>query len=226
MDRDIVFGGEFDLLISGAEINRDMVFRRLNTLNMIHHFSQGNGNSVRIIIGKDRIDTFTRNLERSIASAQILYDFLVENRMALDEVESNFKALLFGRFADAVSMFEEYMTKEDPIKDILIQLIPYFLSMASERSYISSAQIGHRGILQTNTMQLYSEIYDLVKDTRHVTDPEEAKEIADGMHKLFTVMNELADKEEGIMIFILLHLMVYNLRAGEVLNILNHERKG
>ena len=127
-----------DLLLNANEIDRDAVFSRLNTLNMLHHLH------LNEMVGSDGIrkgpSLFHRqpgktgngnligSLETSIDIAEHFHSFLVENRMALDEVKSNVNALVFGRIADMTGMLEEYITKEDPLKDILMQMVPFLLS--------------------------------------------------------------------------------------------------
>jgi len=212
-----------DLFIGGEDLDRSVVFERLNTLNMMHHLLSSNRKRFDGRFGKERCIDLEGAMAAGIGIAEKFHGFLVENTMAMDEVKSNLKALVFGRFSDAVSMYEEYITKEDPIRDILIQMIPFFLSAVSERSYVSSAQIGHKGILRTHALHLYSEVYEMIKETRTVAEREEAAEVSGMIRKLYDVMDSLVEEEKGIFIFAALYLLLYNLRAGEVLNILNHE---
>ena len=227
-----------DIFLNVNEIDRAAVFRRLNRLNMLHHLHL---NSVTL---SDRVDPgmdhkgsipahqypenggnggLIKSLETSINIAENFYSFLVENRMALDEVKSNINALVFGRISDVVGMWEEYVTKEDPLKDILIQMVPFLLSAFSEKSYISSAEIGHKGIMRTYSLYIYSAVYSYLKDTKGVRGPGEAEEISTTMEELFHALDSAVGNSQGLYLYAVLFLILYNLRAQEILNILNHQ---
>lgn len=212
-----------DLLLDALEIDRETVFSRLNTLNMIHHWLISVGNETSSAMGTESYYEVKDAVETAQATARFYYDFVVENRTTMDEVKSNIKALLYGRFSDAISMYEEYITKEDPVKDILLQLIPFLLSAASEKSYISSAMIEHKGILESHSLHIYSSIYAFIKRHRVVTSEAEAREVGVMMEQLYKLLGSLVEDEKGIVMFGVLYHVIYNLEAQEVLNILNQQ---
>jgi hypothetical protein len=206
-----VITGLPDLALAFEGVDRDAVFERLNTLNMLHHLQLSG-----------RIDV-SRSLPRAIDLAEHFHAFLVENRMALDEVKSNTKALLFGRVSDITGMAEEFITREDPLRDILMQMVPFLLSAFSEHSYIRSAEIGHRGILRTYSLYLYSEVYAYLKDTREIADRDGAEDIAGMMNELYGTLDGLVGDPNGLVLYSVLFTLLYNLRIQEILNTLNQE---
>jgi len=212
-----------DLLLDALEIDRETVFSRLNTLNMIHHWLISVGDKGSSALGFESYHEIKDAVETTQATARFYYEFVVENRMAMDEVKSNIQALIYGRFSDAISMYEEYITKEDPVKDILLNLIPFILSTASEKSYISSAMIEHKGILESHSLHIYSSIYTFIKRHRMVTNEKEAREVGVMMEQLYKVLGSLVEDEKGIVMYGVLYHVIYNLEAQEVLNILNQQ---
>ena len=204
-----------ELLMGAKDVNRDVLFRRLNQLNMFHHYILSRQTKISASAGKEAFDETERSFNRAIETAEMFYSFLVENRMAIEEVGSNLNALIYGRLANAASIIEEYYTKEDPLKDVLIDLISFFLSTVSEKSYVDSARTGHRGILRYHAIHLYSGIYYYVKDRKPVKTGKEAEETAEIMGNLYKVLESAVDEMGGIGLFIGLYLVLYNLRAQE-----------
>lgn len=213
------------ILLDVQDIDREAVFSRLNTLNMAHHMASSFGNDIGMLLRKGDPVTFVTALESAIDTTTAFHSFLDENRIAMEEVKSNIKALVFGRISDVVSMYEEYSTQEDPLKDVLLQLIPFGLSMLSEKSYISSAEIGQKGVLRSHALVLYSDVYDFIKATRTPKTLKEAEEIADMMSQLYIALDSAVGDEHGLLLFTGLYLAMYNLRTGELLNMVNHEHQ-
>lgn len=210
------------ILLDVQSVDMESVFRRLNTLNMVHHLTISSGDDLAGIIGKEKVHGFMEGLDRAIQTTMAFHFFLDENRIALDEVKSNINALVFGRISDVVSMYEEYITKEDPLRDTLLQLVPFLLSMFSEKSYISSAEIGQKGVLREHALGLYADIYSFLKETRSVTG-EEAAEISLMMDQLHAALEQAVKDEHGLLLFTGLYLALYNLRVGEIINMVNHQ---
>ena len=205
-----------ELLMGAKDVNRDVLFRRLNQLNMFHHYILSRQAKILASAGKEAFEETERSFNRAIETAGMFYSFIVENQMTIDEVGSNLNALIYGRLANAASIIEEYYTKEDPLKDVLIDLIPFFLSTVSEKSYVDSARTGHRGILRNHAIHLYSGIYDYVKHGKAVKTEAEAEETAEIMGRLYRVLDSAVDEVSGVGLFIGLYLVLYNLRAREV----------
>ncbi len=218
----------FDLLVSADDLNREGLFRKLNQLNMAHHLLLSRSDEAMKELGKSEYERLVENLESTIGTAESFHAFLVENRIALDEVMSNMNAMIFGRISDMVDMFEEYITQEDPLKDTILQLVPFVLSAFSEKSYISSAEIGQKGILRSHALTVYSDIYSFVKThrthtTKAHTNTEDAKQTAHMMQELYSALDGSVGEKHGLYLFAGLYLTMYNLRAGEILNMVNHK---
>ncbi len=219
-------GADANLLITSRDIQRDLIFNRLNTLNMLEHYLLSQRDSVVEDIGKEAFGKLEKALRSTIETAEMFHSFMVENRMALDEVKSNTKALIFGRLSDAAYVFEEYLTKEDPIRDVLIQTVPFFLSAVSEKSYIDNARIGHKGILRSHSLYLYSAIYGYLKSSKKVSATKEAEEVALMMKKLYDILDSVVEMGKGLPLFIGLYLVVYKGLCRNIVNknldIVNH----
>lgn len=209
------------LVLSGDDLEASDLFSRMNTLNMYHHLMHSKHDQVKLLLGAASAKKAEEKLVNAIKTAEMFHSFLIENSIALDEVKSNTKALVFGRLAEGMSLAEEYFTKEDPIRDIMIQLIPFFMSTISEKAYIDSARTGHVGVLRSHSIHIYSALYNYIKEYRKISDEEEMKEIGETMKKLYEAMDTNAQEEHGLLLFLLLYLVIYNLMIKEVLNTIN-----
>lgn len=209
---------EPSILLTLQGLDRDEVFRRLNILNLAHHLAISEGpEKLNDILGLPEGDILIARLDSLIHTAASFHGFLEENRIALKEMMSNISALVFGRLSHAVGMFEDYISGEDCLRDTLINLVAFALSAMSERSYISSAEFGQRGVLRDHALSLYMDIYSYLKETRRTGTSEEAREISELMGRLHEVLRGAVLDQHGLLLFTGMYLALYNLRAGDIL---------
>jgi len=144
----------------------------------------------------------------------------------LEEFENTSRSADFDRVArtlgagsDLVSIFEEFYTGEDPLKEVLLNGIPFLLSRLEETAYIKSAEVGFKALFQMHTLNIYEKFWKIAKERPMAGlghSYEDSVELGRTMETLReTLSNRGLARHTRFMLHVLLYIALFN---NEVLN--------
>ena len=161
---------------------------------------------------------FPGDLEQRISGllsiSRGLYELLEEFQDTMKAAEYNKIARVLGTGADLVSLFEEFITGEDPLEDVLLNAVPFTLARLEETAYIKSAEEGFRTLFQMHTLDLYERFWKLAHE-RSVAKSgysyEDSLELGKGLDALRKMLSDRnLDRPTRFILHVVLYMAVYN----------------
>ncbi len=143
-----------------------------------------------------------------------LYELLEEFQDTMKAAEYNKMARLLGTGSDLASLFEEFITGEDPLNDVLMNAVPFVLARLEETAYIKSAEEGFRTLFQMHTLDLYERFWKLAHERplgKSGYSYEDSKELGKGMDALRKMLSDRnLDRPTRFILHVILYMAVYN----------------
>jgi len=203
-------------------MTKERIWEKMNRLHTLYDFcvhSAGTGKPLKKPTYPDELE---EQLSGLLDIARNLYELLEEFQDTVKAAEFNKVARMLGTGSDLVSMFEEFYTGEDPLKDVLLNTVPFVLSRLEETAYIKSAEEGFRTLFQRHTLNLYERFWKLARE-RSVAKSgysyEESLEIGKRMDDFRRTLSDRGlDRQLRFVLHVILYMVLYNRKIEEILN--------
>jgi len=192
-----------------SALSRESAWKMLNALHVLHD------HALRCLGEKHYTAGIEESFRELLGLGRGLYSLLEETQDTSSSVGFNRNAMLFGSASAVASSLEEFFTGEDPLQDMLVNGIPFILGRLSERSYISSAEVGFRSVLNSHALELYHRLWELVKRRERkgtqLSAYEESKNMGEGIASFWSLLSDNGlDHHLRLQLLVLLYVTLIN----------------
>lgn len=166
-------------------------------------------------------DDLSAHVEAILSTSAGLWNLLSENEISSLDLKDYIKGRTFSAEAEGLTNFEEWISGEDTLRDVIINSFAFMLNWKSNTIWVDSVKRARRAMAKNYTLELQDGIWQFIKESAHRNGElslERANQIrqrTNGFMRL--IREENLTTEAQIALLMQIYTMLLRLQLGKLI---------
>jgi len=173
----------------------------INKLNILRYFC----------LQKNVDSNIIQKIEDILESSQVFWDILENNANAISDLKDTYKVRKLDLESTLVSQFEELISGEDTLRDVIINAIATTLGWKSDTIWVDMAKKEHINLSKSYIMSLKDELWKFIAESSQNGNEMTIKKASEIGEKMELLMNFISGENVPALMRIMFISQIYSL---------------
>lgn len=174
-------------------------------------------------------DTIINQVEILLSTSASFWQLISDNELLMENLKDFKRVRMFSAEAEGITNLEELLSREDTLRDVIINSIAFMLNWKANTIWVDSAKKARTAMTKNYMLEIQDRIWQYIKESNNQEEPidlEQSEQVRDRAEKFMQVI-QASDltTEAQVALLLQIYTMLLRFQLGKLIIQLENQQE-